>query len=641
MTPRRWALVALGLAALVWALGGEWVSISHGVPESHLLDVTVGLSFFAAGIVALDRRPGNVIGPLMIALAATWFLGNWGNLPIPVFPTLIFVAGPFGAPLLAHSTLAYPSGRLRTRFDRVVLGAFYAEAVAVGVVGLLTFPRRGLGCVRCPWTPLFFPNRTVFTAVNWAGDRSAVVLVPLFLAAVWLRWQGASQGERRELAPLWAAGSILAVVYLMGAFASPDADNGFSYLLWELRAVLQISLPIVFVWGLLQSRLARSAVGDLVVALDRPLPPGGLQAALAQTLADPGLEVVYALEREPPVEHRDGEDRDGEDRDGEHRWVDANGRPVPPPPPGAGLGAGRGAGTGAGRGARVATVVERNGRPLAALLHDPALDPGLVQAAGAAAGMAIENERLHAQVRAQLDKVRASRARIVQASDNERLRIERNLHDGAQQRLLTLSLALHTARRQLGELGADADPGLVEAMGSASEELRLAIEELRELARGIHPAILTDEGLGPALGSLAGRTSMPVTLLEVPPGRLPRPIEATAYFVVSEALANLTKHAHAASASVRVRLDGDQRAGGQAEDRNGLLVEICDDGVGGADPAGGSGLRGLHDRVAAVGGRLTITSPPGHGTVVQAWLPCRADHANDRTGPAGAAVRPR
>jgi len=440
---------------------------------------------------------------------------------------------------------------------------------------------------------------------------------------------------------LWAAASILAVVYLLGAFASPDADNGFTYLLWELRAVLQISLPIVFVWGLLSTRLARSAVGDLVVALDRPLPPGGLQAALARTLADPGLEVVYALEREPPVEHRDGEDRDGEDRDGEHRWVDANGRPVPLPPPGAGLGAGRGAGTGAGRGARVATVVERNGRPLAALLHDPALDPGLVQAAGAAAGMAIENERLHAQVRAQLDEVRASRARIVQASDNERRRIERNLHDGAQQRLLTLSLALHTARRQLAALGADADPGLVEAMRGASEELRLAIEELRELARGIHPAILTDEGLGPALGSLAGRTSMPVTLLEVPPGRLPRPIEATAYFVVCEALANLTKHAHAASASVRVRLDGDQRAGGQAEDRNGLLVEICDDGVGGADPAGGSGLRGLHDRVAAVGGRLTITSPPGHGTVVQAWLPCRADHANDRTGPAGAAVRPR
>jgi len=631
MTPRRWALVALGLAALVWTLGGGWVSISRGVQESHLLDVTVGLSFFGAGIVALDRRPGNVLGPLMVAFAATGFLANWGNL-IPVFPTLGFLGGLFGAPLLVHSTLAYPSGRLRTRYDRVVLAAMYAQAAAVGLVGLLTFPRRGPGCGRCPWTPLFFPNRTVFITVNRISDRSALVVVPLVLAALWLRWQGASQGERRELAPLWAAASILAVVYLMGAFASPDAQDGFSYLLWELRAVLQISLPIVFVWGLLSTRLARSAVGDLVVALDRPLPPGGLQAALARTLADPALEVVYALERQPRAEHPDGEER---------RWVDANGRPVALPPPGVAPGLGPGAGTGAGRGARVATIVERNGRPLAALFHDPALDPGLVRAAGAATGMAIENESLHAQVRAQLDEVRASRARIVQASDEERLRIERNLHDGAQQRLLTLSLALHAARRQLAALGAGADPALVEAMRRAAEELRLAIDELRELARGIHPAILTDEGLGPALGSLAGRTAVPVTLVEVPQGRLPRPIESTAYFVVCEALANLTKHAHAASASVRVRLDHDQRAGRQARGQAGLLVEVRDDGVGGADPARGSGLRGLHDRVAAVGGRLEVTSPPGQGTMVLAWLPGHADHAQDHTARAGAAVRPR
>ncbi len=360
MTRRRWMLVALGGASLVWALGGEWVSISHGVNESHLLDVTVGLSFFGAGIVALDRRPGNVIGLLMVAFAASWFVGNWGNF-VPVFPTLGFVAGLFGAPLLVHIALTYPSGRLRTSFDRVVLGTFYAVAAAVGLVGMLTFPRREPGCIRCPWTPLFVPNRTVFDAVNRLNDRSAIVLVPLFLAAIWLRWRHASQGERRELAPWWAAASLLAGVYLLGAFASPDPQDGFSYLLWELRAVLQISAPIVFVWGLLQTRLARSAVGDLVVALDRPLPPGGLQAALAQTLADPGLEVVYAL-------------------DGGCGWVDADGQPVALPPPGA------------GRGARVATVVERNRRPLAALVHDPALDPGLVRAAGAAAGMAIENE---------------------------------------------------------------------------------------------------------------------------------------------------------------------------------------------------------------------------------------------------------
>ena len=601
MTPRRWMLVALGAAALVWALGGEWVSISHGIQESHLLDAMVGLSFFGAGIVALDRRPRNLIGPLMVAFAAAWFLGNWSNL-VPVFPTLAFVAGQFQAPLLVHIALAYPTGRLRTRFDRVVLGTFYAAATAVGVGGVLTFPRRPPGC-GCPWTPLFVPNRTVFDAVNRFNDRSAMVLVPLFLAAGWLRWRRASQGERRELAPWWAAASILAGVYLMGAFASPDSQDGFSYLLWELRSVLQISAPIVFVWGLLQSRLARSAVGDLVVVLDRPLPPGGLQAALAETLADPALEVVYAL-------------------DGGRGWADANGQPVALHPPGA------------GHGDRVATIVERSGRPLAALLHDPALDPGLVRAAGAAAGMAIENERLHAQVRAQLDEVRASRARIVQAGDEERRRIERNLHDGAQQRLLTLSLALHTARRQLQALGAAADPALVATVRGASQELRLAIDELRELARGIHPAILTDEGLGPALTSLASRTTVPVTLVEVPSGRLPRPVEATAYFVVAEALANLTKHARAASASVRVRLHHDDQpagtqAGEQAWRQAGLLVEVRDDGVGGADPARGSGLRGMHDRVAAIGGWLSVISPPGQGTLVRAWVPCHPGHAQD------------
>jgi signal transduction histidine kinase len=294
---------------------------------------------------------------------------------------------------------------------------------------------------------------------GWGGS--------LFLAAIWLRWRRASPGERRELAALWAAASILAVTYMLDAFASPDAGQGFIYPLWELQAVLQ--------------------------------------TALARALADPEPQVVYALEDEPGALERR--------RDGGHRWVDANGLRVALPP------------SDVGPGARAATVVERNGRPLAALLHDPALDPGLVRGAAAAAGMAIENEHLQAEVRAQLDEVRASRARIVRAGDEERLRIERDLHDGAQQRLLTLSLALRAALRRLGALGADAHDG--------------------------------------------------------------------------------------------------QPAGQQA----GLLIEVRDDGVGGADPALGSGLRGLEDRVAAVGGRLSVTSPPGQGTVFQAWPPCRPDRA--------------
>jgi signal transduction histidine kinase len=221
--------------------------------------------------------------------------------------------------------------------------------------------------------------------------------------------------------------------------------------------------------------------------------------------------------------------------------------------------------------------------------------------------MTIENERLHAEVRAQLEEVRASRARIVAFGDAERRRVERNLHDGAQQRLVNLSLALGIARSQVGTAS---EQDISVALEEAAAELRLALTELRELARGIHPVILSEAGLGPALASLAERSPVPVTVAAVPPGRLPPRVEETAYYVASEALANAAKHAHASTVTISAR-----RLNGE------LVVEVGDDGVGGADPDG-SGLRGLADRVAAVDGRLRIVSPPGHGTHLTAELPC-------------------
>jgi signal transduction histidine kinase len=203
--------------------------------------------------------------------------------------------------------------------------------------------------------------------------------------------------------------------------------------------------------------------------------------------------------------------------------------------------------------------------------------------------------------------VRESRARIVEATDAERRRIERNIHDGAQQRLVALSLAIGRAR---GQLGASADPNLEATLAQASDDVRAALSELRELARGIHPAILTEAGLEPAVQSLADRAAVPVELRADLPRRLPGPIEAAAYFVVSEALTNVGKHAGAASACVELAMAGDA-----------LVVEVRDDGRGGADPARGSGLRGLRDRVEAVGGRLETTSPAGRGTTIRATLP--------------------
>ena len=199
-----------------------------------------------------------------------------------------------------------------------------------------------------------------------------------------------------------------------------------------------------------------------------------------------------------------------------------------------------------------------------------------------------------------------SRARIVAAGDAERRRVERNLHDGAQQRLVTVALHLHLVKRRLETDPADV-PELIE---SAQTELALALDEIRELVRGLHPRLLSDRGLEPALAGLAERAVLPVELVETPARRLPPAVEAAAYYLVAEALANAGKHSEASRVRVRVRTDGDA-----------TTVEIADDGVGGADAECGSGLRGLADRVAALGGELELESEPGQGTTLRARLP--------------------
>jgi signal transduction histidine kinase len=218
------------------------------------------------------------------------------------------------------------------------------------------------------------------------------------------------------------------------------------------------------------------------------------------------------------------------------------------------------------------------------------------------AGLVLRNVRL-------IEELRTSRQRLVTAQDEERRRLERNLHDGAQQRLVSISLALRLAKAVVAP---DADPQLGSRLDQASEQLMLALQELRELARGIHPAILTERGLGPALTSLAERSTIPASVESTVDGRLPASVEATAYFVVSEALANVGKYSKASAVTIRAGIsDGE------------LSIEVLDDGVGGADAAGGSGLRGLADRVAAVDGRLEIDSPPGRGTRLSCWIPVK------------------
>ncbi len=257
---------------------------------------------------------------------------------------------------------------------------------------------------------------------------------------------------------------------------------------------------------------------------------------------------------------------------------------------------------------RATTLIDRDGAHMAALLHDPELEdePELLAAVGAAAAIALENGRLQAEQKAHLEELKGSRARVIEAGQKERQRLERNLHDGAQQRLVALSLELKLLERELAD-----DPEAATRLDRARTEIAASLDELREVAHGLHPAVLSGHGLEVALESMAAHSPTPVRLTVTLEGRLPEPIEVAAYYVVSESLANIGKHARATSVSVDVS---------RADEV--VVVEVVDDGIGGADTEHGSGLRGLADRVEAHGGRLRIWSPAGGGTRLRAEMPC-------------------
>ena len=330
-----------------------------------------------------------------------------------------------------------------------------------------------------------------------------------------------------------------------------------------------MSVPVGIVAGIAWSRLGRPEASELVVEL-RAQPATTMRERLARALGDPSLEVAYRL--------------------GDGRYVDAGGRVVELPH----------------AADRALTPVTADGEEVAVLIHDPALldEPALVESVRATASLVLENERLAAEVRSQLAEVRASRGRIVAATDAERRRIERNLHDGAQQRLVTLSVAL-------GLEASHADAATAGVLSRAQGEVEQAIAELRDLARGIHPTLLREDGLQAAVVALARRAPIPVAVHGHVPGRLPDAVELAAYFVASEALTNVAKHASASKASVLLEREA-----------AGVRVTVADDGVGGARLTAGSGLAGLRDRLDALDATLEIESPPGRGTTIRAELPC-------------------
>ncbi|HEY2263581.1 MAG TPA: sensor histidine kinase [Streptosporangiaceae bacterium] len=495
------------------------------------------------------------------------------NLANPVAFTIGNLSQGIYTAAVAHLGLAWPAGRLRSRFECGVVIAEYVTAAGFSVAAIVFWNPAFSGCdASCPANVLLVGDgsRPAGNAINAIGGFVGLVLTGIVLTLIVRHWRSARGWSRRAMIPLiWLAGAVGAEQIVTGSALDLPLSSLISF---GLAPLVMLAGPVLFVISTVRARTAGGALGAAIVDLEPGASPGRLREALARALGDSTLQLAF---RRP----------DGTG------YLDTAGRPVEVDRPDPG---------------RVVTRVAGSER--AVLVYDQGLElePQLVRLTAAAASMALEHSRLQAEVQAQLEQVRASRARIVQAGDAERRRLERDLHDGAQQRLVTLSLALGMARDR-----AAADPELGSLIESASKEAREALTELRELARGIHPAVLTETGLAGAIQALVERSLVATTVTAVPAGRLPAAIEATAYFVVSEALTNVAKHAMADSAEVTIC----QRPGR-------LVVEVSDDGAGGARPEGGSGLRGLADRVASVGGALRVDSPPGCGTRLKADLPC-------------------
>lgn len=585
-TPPRAPLLAAA-GALAGGLAGFWVWLGYtygeGNPVAFLLAVTVACCFVTAGLVAWRLRPRSRTGPWMLAFGLVMLLAEPNNSDIrlathmPGRELVVLLGVPadwLQYAVGAHLLLAYPTGRLPGRLERRIVSlGFLASGVGAALLLLTKTPVPAVCGSWCGRSPV----QLIDNIALYLGIRSALILAWIALGAAIVallvrRALRSTPRQRRVLGLMLIAAGVMIVLAVASHLnvlalylgrSDPAAAEALG-LAAQVAAV--VALPLAFLVGLLRERLAFAAVGVLVARLEH-VRPDAVEAELGRTLNDPTLRVAFPTAS---------------------GWLDVAGRPYDPD-------------------ARPTQALMPLGDPPTAVLaYDPSVadQRELLEAAGAAARLALENARLHAEVRAQLAEVRASRQRIAAAADAERQRLERDLHDGAQQRLLGVGLTLGVLR---GRLDGD-DRALVDEL---ERDLRAAIGELRELAQGIRPAVLTDQGLVPALARLARRAGLRVALTAHVADRLDPVVEATAYYVVSEALQNITKHAGGAAAQVRA-----------THETGCLIVDVSDDGPGGASIVAGTGLRGLADRVEAIGGRFGIHSPPGGGTHIRAELPC-------------------
>jgi signal transduction histidine kinase len=540
-----------------------------------VLGLIIGWGFIGTGLFAWGRRPDNSVGSLLALTGFAFLVAGLSSSNIPaVFTVGAFLSSVYIVTTM-HTLLAAPRWTLSPGDRRIVIAAYLL--VTVGVLPLYLFFDPSSECANCPDNVfLIHHSQSVVDIASVAINLIGVVLIALVIRSLVRRWRKATRAERRLYTPMYAAGVAL-MIALIGnlMLQSANADSRAADVAFVISLVPFALVPYLFLGSLVRARLLEGgAVTRLMRRLNEAPRAGHLRDALAEALDDSSLELVYWLPERPG-------------------WVDFRGHDyeLPTDDP-----------------RRAIHTVTREGECVAAIIHDALAEAEPhVEAVGAAASLALMNERLEAELRAKVDELRRSRERMLRIGLEERRRLERDLHDGAQQRLVSMALNIRLARAKLNEDPLAAD----QLLASAGHELDSALAELRELARGIHPAVLTDRGLGTALETLANRAPVPVELAELPEERLPEAVELAAYFVVAEALTNVAKYAHASHATVEMTRENGR-----------LVVEVADDGIGGADPDEGTGLRGLADRIAVLEGRLEIDSERGKGTTVRARIPC-------------------
>ncbi len=528
------------------------------------VDIMAGISLAGSGLFLRVRRPDNALWILLIVAG----LGRLFELTLVQLPISLFVPwhGTRNLLLVAvpwHIALVFPTGRSLRRF-RWVVPSVYAWAITATVIRALVVDREALALRDAP-------NMIAADVANPERWQIVLDLLPqwgnlnilLAVAAILTRWITGNRAIRRAFATMFIALPFVALQALSDVL--PFIPAVFST--WATQ-LTPLAIPLTVVLGVVGPRLWEGRISILVDDLDAAATPRDVESAARRALEDPAIEVATRL----PLSGA---------------FVDVAGQSIE---------------VDLGDSSR-ATPIGHEGEMIGALLHPPTADLSLMQSVARTVALALRRIQLQARVQAQLVEVQRSRQRIVTAGDEARRGVERDLHDGAQQSLVALAMALDLEKSRFH------DPQVRTVLEDAASQAREALEEIRRLSRGMYPPALESDGLGTAIAGIADASPVPVEVC-VPDARFEPKVEAAAYFIVAEALTNLAKHAKAHTARVEI-----------VAGALGLVVQVSDDGVGGATMSDGSGLQGLEDRVEAIGGTFTVHSPPEGGTTLLATIP--------------------